>query len=203
MTDKQFTNFFHSLPDFTDSNVRLEQYSTPLSFLNNYINLLPEENFALIDLGCGTGRLGLTATQYGATQVIGIDIDKEALNIAQNFSKIQNLFCTWIHSAVEFFPLSGFKGKIDGVIMNPPFGTRRQNIDFVFLRKAFETSGWVISLHKNHPQTIKSLERLVRRENYQIASMQELEFPLSSTFPDHKFPYYPVQVILCLFILKT
>ena len=41
----------------------------------------------VLDLGCGTGRLGLGAAFLGAETVLGVDIDKSALKVAVENSK--------------------------------------------------------------------------------------------------------------------
>ena len=199
-----------SLPDFTQPKIALEQYVTPAVLLSKYfaliqknLELFPKEKQIIIDLGCGTGRLTFIALQAGARSVVGIDIDSQALEIAQHYTQEHNISnISWIQTALEFFPMTGFRGKIAGVVMNPPFGTRRQHIDFVFLRKAFATGGWVLSLHKSHPQTLQALQQLVAQHLYALVSIQEVEFPVTASRASHKVAVYPVNVILCCMIPK-
>ena len=211
MSDPSFHSSvnLNSFPDFEQSVVQLEQYSTPPFLLEKYAALIIEQ-FAhhsesiitkdkkILDLGCGTGRLSFTALLAGANQVIGFDIDLQAIRIARQYAiknKIPSI--SWIHTAIEFCSLQGFRGKIAGVIMNPPFGTRRQYIDFVFLKRAFITGGWIISLHKQHPQTVHSLKQLVSKNHYELRSMEQVKFPLNSSRPEHRIKSYPVNVMLC------
>jgi ribosomal protein L11 methyltransferase len=50
----------------------------------------------VVDIGCGSGILGLSALKLGATSLIGIDIDPEAIQHAQKNAKLNELkgvFC--------------------------------------------------------------------------------------------------------------
>ena len=57
----------------------------------------------MLDLGCGTGRLGLGAAFLGAEEVVGIDIDPVAIKIAQKNAEKAGLTdkVQWINGDVS------------------------------------------------------------------------------------------------------
>lgn len=73
--------------------------------------------------------------------VTGFEIDPEAINIGrENVEKME------LVEIVEFFQADisqlNLKTKkyYDTIIMNPPFGTRKEGIDMLFLKKALEVT---------------------------------------------------------------
>ena len=49
------------------------------------------KNWKVLDVGCGTGILGITAAKLGAQDVIGVDIDKKAVEIARENAAINEV----------------------------------------------------------------------------------------------------------------
>ena len=99
----------------------------------------------VLDLGCGTGRLALGAAFLGAKQVVGVDIDKDAIKMAFENSVRANLKekVQWITGDID-----AIHGNFDTVLQNPPFGVQRRKADRKFLEKALETGKIIYSLHK-------------------------------------------------------
>lgn len=100
----------------------------------------------VLDLGCGTGRLALGAAFLDAKQVLGIDVDRAAINAAS-----ENSVKTGLRGEVQWIAsdISAVHGKFDTVLQNPPFGVQRRKADRKFLKKALETGEVVYSLHKS------------------------------------------------------
>src|SRR3989344_2106994 len=83
---------------FDEAKVRLEQYTTDgetaADILWNMYILGDIDGKVIVDLGTGTGVLGIGAGLLGAKRVILVDIDKTALNIAkENISKVKSEGC--------------------------------------------------------------------------------------------------------------
>ncbi len=129
----------------------LEQYTIPVDVAATmlymaaytYADIIDKE---VLDLGCGTGRLGLGAAFLGARQVTGVDIDKTSVKMALENSEETSLRkkVQWIAADIETV-----RGEFDTVVQNPPFGVQKQGADRKFLRKALETGQRIYSLHKN------------------------------------------------------
>jgi putative methylase len=103
---------------------------------------------SILDLGCGTGRLALGASYLGAKEVVGIDIDRSAINTASANSKKTDLAngVQWVLGDI-----SAVVGRFDTVLQNPPFGVQTREADRAFLVKALEVGNSIYSLH-NHPE---------------------------------------------------
>ena len=68
-----------------------ETTSLSADFLETYI----QEGDKVLDVGCGTGILSIVASKLGASEVLGIDIDDEAV-----IASIENLEANNVHNAV-------------------------------------------------------------------------------------------------------
>jgi putative methylase len=102
-------------------------------------------NKSVLDCGCGTGRLALGAAFLGAESVVGVDIDRKAVNIASENAIAINLVekVQWIAADIDVI-----HGKFDTVLQNPPFGVQKRGADRKFVTSALELSSVAYSVHK-------------------------------------------------------
>ena len=100
---------------------------------------------AVIDLGCGTGRLAIASALLGAKEVVGVDIDKTAIKQAiRNTERLDlNTRIDWIIADID-----AIHGNFDTVLQNPPFGVQRRRADRKFLERALQIGKRIYSLHK-------------------------------------------------------
>ncbi len=186
--------------------VELEQYTISEHIAANMLYIAAYSNGDILDkkvldLGCGTGRFALGAAFLGAGEVVGIDIDRSAVETASKNSKASNL-----KSKVQWVlgDISSITGKFDTVLQNPPFGVQRREADRPFLVKALEVGSSVYSLH-SHPEVddrlikrLKSsegflslqaapfLERLVEKNNGYVESVYAMLMTIPRLFDFHK-----------------
>lgn len=90
-------------PDFREGMVHLEQgvrlkpgpgfgdFSHPTTRLVIALMTAHVEGKKVIDIGCGSGILALTAMKLGAASAIGFDIDEEAVAHARENAQLNNL----------------------------------------------------------------------------------------------------------------
>ena len=135
-------------PDFKNPKPELEQYTTPVDITLEVIkqaNSLGHLSGNVADFGCGTGRLAIGAAMLGA-KVTGYEIDEDALMIAIDYSKKNDLDIKWVNMAIE-----NISESYDTVLMNPPFGSQRPGADAIFLEKALNVSSniWTIHIFKD------------------------------------------------------
>jgi len=129
----------------------LEQYTVPADVAATMLHIAAYTHDDIVDktvldLGCGTGRLALGAAFLGAKQVVGVDIDKDAVKLAFENSLRTNLKekVQWIAADID-----AIHGSFDTVLQNPPFGVQRRRADRKFLERALETGKVIYSLHKS------------------------------------------------------
>lgn len=73
---------------------------------------------------------------------VGFDIDPDAIKIAQENSENFEVDIDFVNTNLSEATLDGFKGKLDTIIMNPPFGTKNnKGVDMVMLKRAIDVSG--------------------------------------------------------------
>jgi len=128
----------------------LEQYTIPADVAATMLYMAAYTHGGIVDktvldLGCGTGRLALGAAFLGAKQVVGVDIDRDAVKVA-----FENSVNTDLKEKVQWITgdIDAIHGSFDAVLQNPPFGVQRREADRKFLEKALETGKIIYSLHK-------------------------------------------------------
>lgn len=125
---------------FRDPSVSLEQYATPPELAANIIHvadLQGDLDRQVVDLGTGTGMLALAAATRRPPRVIGLDLDRDALTVAQaNEDRVAPATAvSWIQADATTPPLDVADVT---VVSNPPFGAQhgRRGTDRAFLDTA-------------------------------------------------------------------
>ena len=185
MNKKQLAIKLSKLKGFENPKLKLEQYFLDsevaadmvwTAYLNGDI-----ENKVIADLGAGTGILGYGAFLLGAKKVYLIEKDKEVIKIAKENIKDK---LTFVNKDIKDFNV-----KVDTIIQNPPFGTKDEHADKLFLEKAMKFSNTIYSLHKI---TSKKFIRKLVRENFKF-KIYEVNVPLKKTYGFHKKRIYYVK----------
>jgi putative methylase len=145
----------------------------------------------VVDLGCGSGILAIAASLLGASWVVGVDLDEDAVQIARkNVEKVG--------ASVDLFvgDIECVMGHFDTTLMNPPFGSWRRGADIRFLKKALTISDVVYSLHKRSESVRDFLRWMVPEIGGRIDRIHEMEIVIRRTYGFHKKKSYPVEVDL-------
>lgn len=153
---KQRKIFLSSLSDFNlkDLNKSLEQYSTPFDISVNFFDEIKNEilNKKVVDLCCGPGMLGITASLYLPNQITYVDICEKALEVLhENLNKRDEFFLSKKISYENIVNEEVFHGSVDDFFdsyvnlhnitindinnanlydlcfVNPPFNTKNTN----------------------------------------------------------------------------
>jgi putative methylase len=132
-----------------------EQVAADMLYLTAYTNgdIVGK---SVLDLGCGTGRLGLGAAYLGATEAVGLDIDSLAVKVAKENAQKAELPFQLVNGDI-----AAITGCFDTVLQNPPFGVQTREADRAFLVKALEVGNAVYSLH-NHPEVDERLIKMLK-----------------------------------------
>ena len=192
------------IPPHKSPKVHLEQYTTPSNIASdilwNAYSFGDIEDKKVVDLGCGTGIFAIGAALLGAREVIGVDIDPEAVEIARiQASKMG------IDDKAEFISknIQDFTGIADTVIQNPPFGAqkaKRKEADRIFMTKAMEIAPVVYSFHIMETESF--VEKFFNKLEGYITHKFCYSFPIPCTYHFHEKEKINIDVIV-LRIQKT
>jgi len=172
------------LKPFENPDVRLEQYSTDseiaadvlwFAFMKGDI-----KGKIIADFGCGNGILGTGCLLLGAKKVYFIDNDKNAIEVLKkNIGNNKKIII--VNDDVK-----NFNQKVDVVVQNPPFGTKKIHADIEFLKKAFQVSNLIYSFHKT--STLNFIKKFVQQNNFEITNIMNFRFPIKKTYDFQKKP---------------
>ena len=142
-------------PDLEQYTISVDTAATMLYVAGYYHEDIAGKR--VIDLGCGTGRLALGAAFLGAKEVVGVDIDKKAVEAAfRSSAKIGlNDRTVWLISDID-----SVNGHFDTVLQNPPFGVQRRHADRKFIAKALKLGDVVYSIHKRPRDEVTLVKKL-------------------------------------------
>ncbi len=184
-----------ALKVFKNPSAKEEQYTTDSevaadilwnAFMNNDI-----KGKVIADFGAGTGILGIGALMLGAKKVFFVEKDKDALNICkENLSFLKE----FIHGKFELInkDISEFNETVDVVIENPPFGTKQEHADKIFLEKAFTTAPIAYSIHKT---STKDFVLAVSKEyGFEVTRQYNFLLPLKATMKFHSKKMQKIEV---------
>jgi putative methylase len=170
---------------FDKPDVRAEQYPTDseaaADALWNAYFAGDIQDKTIADLGCGTGILGIGALLLGAKKVFFIDSDHNVLETAKtNLHEFVDMGeAVFLHEDVK-----EFNEKVNTVIQNPPFGTRKEHADREFLMKAFQIADVIYSYHKSTTENF--ITKISEDNGFKITHRYDYNFPLKATLLFHK-----------------
>ncbi len=184
------------LRSFENPSFQLEQYATPSSIAAEWIwNMAMLGDVAgriIIDAACGPGILGFGLLLLGAKKVIFLDKDPRIINTCQeNYRQLQAEYeigeAEFIVQEIQLLDVPA-----DVIVQNPPFGTKVEHIDKVFLEKAFASAPLVYSMHKY--STKKFIEAISADFKFTITHFWRYDFPIKATFAFHEKPVKSIDV---------
>jgi predicted RNA methylase len=156
------------------------------------------------DLGCGTGMLSIACVLMGASHVLSVDVDKDALEVMQ--SNVSAAFDgeDELATKVEMVCENVFEFKreatFDVVVMNPPFGTRDKGADMAFLKTAASLGKVIYSMHKT--STRKHVDKAGKALQLDGKPIAQLRYNLDNTYDHHKKKSVNIDVDLWRFQSK-
>ena len=175
------------LEGFEEPKVRVEQYATDTEIAAEVLwgaYMKGDIGKVSVDLGCGTGILGIGMLILGAERVYFIDSDEKALQIAKkNLKDTKSEGYTIGEAVFRCQDIKDFNEKVDLVVMNPPFGVKVRHTDKIFLNKAFEIGKVVYSFHKS--ETKNFVKAFSDDNGFKVTNILDFEFPLKATLSYH------------------
>lgn len=174
------------IDDFKEPKIKFEQYMTPpeiAAFMIHYAWMKGEiENKKIIDIGAGTGMLGIGAAFLGGN-VTMIEIDKDAFEILKNNVAKTDHEIGLINKNIFDYD---FDEEYDTALINPPFGIKSENKDMDFIVEASKISKHIFSLHDGSESNINNIKSLFEKNNLEIMESLMMDFNLKSTYPWHE-----------------
>lgn len=184
------------IDDFKEPKIKFEQYMTPpeiAAFMIHYAWMKGEiENKKIIDIGAGTGMLGIGAAFLGG-DVTMIEIDKDAYEILKNNVAKTDHEIRLINKNIFDFD---FDEEYDTALINPPFGIKSDNKDMDFIVKASKISKHIFSIHDGSESNINNIKSLFEKNNLEIMESLMMDFNLKSTYPWHEEKNKILKVLL-------
>lgn len=176
------------LASFQEPKVKSEQYTTDSEIAAQVLwnaKLIGDIGKVSVDLGCGTGILGIGLALLGSEKVLFVDSDEKALEIAKkNIEKVKSEGYAIGETIFMCKDISDFNEKCSLAIQNPPFGTKVSHADKKFLKKAFEASDIIYSFHKSEGK--KFVEKFSTENNFTVTHVWDFNFPLKATYNYHR-----------------
>ncbi|WP_400258650.1 METTL5 family protein [Methanobrevibacter smithii] len=183
------------VPKHPNPKVGLEQYSTPATIaadlLWNAYSLGDIADKKVMDLGCGTGIFAIASKLLGAASAIGVDIDKDSINLASSYCGDVDFICSDICDLENDF-------DVDTIFQNPPFGSQKnakKGADLKFISKAIELSPKVLySFHM--ASTEEFLISYFEKNDLEITHIFRYNFPIPKIYEFHTRESANVEVIV-------
>jgi len=201
---KRLISIVQSMEGFSSPNVKLEQYVTDAISTVDFLYFIAVDNNdvvenIILDLGAGTGRLGLTSLLLGAKKVIAVEMDKLAIQVmkenAENLdlipyidiiqADISHMNEEQLHDLNESLRLPSCDTRIV-CVMNPPFGVQNKKADRPFLLLAMKVSDVIYSIHLSNPKTRSYFQRFVSSHGWEIKSIHSQKMIIEGNFSFHK-----------------
>lgn len=148
----------------------------------------------IVDLGCGTGILGIGALVMGAEKVYFVDVDEKAIEIAKENLKFveEELGIKLGKSEFIVEDVGNFKKKADVVLQNPPFGVKVKHADRVFLEQAIEVAPVIYSFHKL--ESGRFIDDFIKKKGFKMSHFWSFDFPLKMTMEYHRKKIHRIKV---------
>lgn len=187
-----------SIPNHPNPKVNLEQYSTTAEIAADVLwNAWARGDIQgkkIVDLGCGTGIFAIGSALLGAKEVVGVDIDPEAIEIAR-----KEAFQRGLEQIITFITedIRNFQQKADTVIQNPPFGAQkahRKEADRIFMSKSLEIAPVVYSFHLQETESF--VENYFKENGGAIDIRFYYKFPLAHLYHFHQKEKKEVNVVV-------
>lgn len=126
-----YTNFYGNKLT-VNANVLIPRFETEELVENTikYINKFFDKEISIIDLGCGSGAIGLTLKQKINsinTNVTLLDISEKALEVAKKNAENLNLQVNFIKNNM----LNNINEKFDVIVSNPPYISYDEEIESI------------------------------------------------------------------------
>ncbi|MES3160443.1 MAG: METTL5 family protein [Halorubrum sp.] len=175
---------------FEEPRAALEQYPTPPELAAHVVHLADLhgdiDGRTVLDLGAGTGMFALAAALRGPARVVGVELDRDALETARaNERRVAaSAPVHWVQADATRAPI-WFPEPVT-VVMNPPFGAQdgNRNADRAFLTTASRVAAVSYSVHNAGSREF--VESFAADNDGTVTHAFAAEFPIEAQFDHHE-----------------
>jgi len=171
----------------TSPKVYLEQYTTPSNVAADVLYLAAYVNDDIVDktvleLGCGTGRLAIGAALLGAKEVYGVDLDLDAVKVAQKNAEALGVEekTHWIVGDIDVV-----EDSFDTVLQNPPFGVQKRRADRRFITRSLALGNRIYSFHKSGDSNRVFIKRFIEEHGGKTNTIFPMVMEIPRMFKFH------------------
>ena len=176
------------LPRVIENSPFLEQYQTEGDLAARWLTDINSDNSLVgarvVDLGAGNGILALGALLLGASKATLIEVDSQAVRIAEIYGRE---IAAETGSTIEVIEaeLKGWPQGLDAdvVIMNPPWGFQSKGADRVFIEAALASPAETI--HLMHSAQAIHPPEMAQRAGWEVEKRFSAEFRLPASMAHH------------------
>ncbi|GAB4309300.1 MAG: METTL5 family protein [Promethearchaeota archaeon] len=190
----QLVNALQRFADYAKPRLELEQYSLDAVSAADVIYVAGFEHDDLVDkdvldVGCGVGRLAGGALLFGASRVVGLDVDLDALRTARaNLASLGNdLFARAGLVQGDVATAAGLL-RTPGdwtVLANPPFGVHSRGADTKFVAPLLKLANKIYVLHLGTEKVREFLARFYEDAGFHVDLVYEIDVVLPRTYRFH------------------
>ncbi len=196
MKKKQLDIALSQIENYSDPKLKWEQYSldaksaSEIAYIAAFVNNdVRDKN--VIDLGCGSGILAIAVSLLGASSVVGVDIDDQAIKTAQINAKKMGADIDLVAADI-----GSIRNRFDTTTMNPPFGSWHKGADIRFLQKALDISNVIYSLHKRSFSVRDFMQKKIPKIGGRLTEIYEMNIEINRTYSFHQRRQYEVKTDL-------
>lgn len=143
---KDTQEFYSDWAATYDAEVLANGYATPERCAKALSGFTPEQDLALLDVGCGTGLSGKYLAAAGFTRIDGCDINPEMLKVAETRGVYDKL---WLSNVKNPFPFKD--GTYDAITAIGVIGAGAAPADLLFeICKKLKSGGFMVLSLNDH-----------------------------------------------------
>ncbi len=153
-----------------NKNVLIPRFETELLVEKtiNYVKKQFKNKIDILDIGCGSGAIGITLKKALNSNVLCTDISKKALEVAKENAKLNKIDITFRQSDIY----ENIKEKFDLIISNPPYIAKNEKIDEIVLKNEPE-----IALFAEN-EGLEFYEKILENAKYHIKENAIIAFEI-------------------------
>jgi predicted TPR repeat methyltransferase len=178
-------------------------YHTPealFNLLQTYIHFLPDHEWRILDLGCGTGLSGVPFTKISKT-LVGIDLSAKMLNLAKHKAIYNNLIQedilqfltqnTDLYNLLLASDTFNYFGDLNLLLSRCHKALDTKGFLLFSLELLYDSEPWTLKPHGRYLHSKNYIEEIAKENHFKIIAIENTALRVQN--------HNPVKGLLCLF----